>query len=117
MTSSSKIFTVTPSLQQGIDLLNNLDDKKVEYEIVEYLKDVPTKDELTNIIKMLGILPEGLVRKGEPDFKENFKGRELTNNEWIDAMIRFPKLIERPIVVSGNRAVLGRPPENVLELL
>ncbi|MDP5099134.1 MAG: arsenate reductase (glutaredoxin) [Crocinitomicaceae bacterium] len=94
-----------------------LDDKKVEYEIVEYLKDVPTKDELTNIIKMLGILPEGLVRKGEPDFKENFKGRELTNNEWIEAMIQYPKLIERPIVIKNNKAVIARPTERIDELV
>jgi len=94
-----------------------LDDKKVEYEIVEYLKDVPTKDELTNIIKMLGILPEGLVRKGEPDFKENFKGRELTNNEWIEAMIQYPKLIERPIVIKNNKAVIARPTEHIDELV
>lgn len=94
-----------------------LDDKKVEYEIVEYLKDVPTKDELTNIIKMLGILPEGLVRKGEPDFKENFKCRELTNSEWIEAMIQYPKLIERPIVIKNNKAVIARPTERIDELV
>ena len=94
-----------------------LDDEKVEYEIVEYLKDVPTKDELTNIIKMLGILPEELIRKGEPDFKENFKGRELTNNEWIEAMIQYPKLIERPIVIKNNKAVIARPTERIDELV
>ena len=94
-----------------------LDDKKVEYEVVEYLKDVPTKDELTNIIKMLGILPEELVRKGELDFKENFKGRELTNNEWIEAMIQYPKLIERPIVIKNNNAVIARPTERIDELV
>ncbi len=94
-----------------------LDDKKIEYEIVEYLKDIPTKNELASLIEMLGISPEELIRKGEPDFKNNFKGKKLTNKEWIDAMIRFPKLIERPIVIKNNKAVIARPTERIEELL
>ena len=57
------------------------------------------------------------IRKGEVEFKENYKGKTLSEPEWIDAMVKFPKLIERPIVVKGNKAVIGRPPENVLTLL
>ncbi len=86
-------------------------------EIVEYLKDIPTKDELKNILKMLGIEAQKLIRKGEADYKENFKGKDLSEDEWIDAMLQYPKLIERPIVIKGDKAILGRPPENVLELL
>jgi len=58
-----------------------------------------------------------LLRKGEVDYKENFKGKILSDEEWISAMVQYPKLIERPIVVSDNKAILGRPPENVLDLL
>ena len=65
----------------------------------------------------LGIPAEKLLRKGEAIFKEQFKGKELTEDEWIQAMIDHPKLMERPIVVKDGKAVLGRPPENVNTLL
>ena len=86
-------------------------------EVVEYLKTVPTETELAEIVKMLGIRPEELLRKGEVIYKENFKGKSLTDQEWIKAMVENPKLIERPIVIKGDRAVIGRPPELVKELL
>ncbi len=58
-----------------------------------------------------------MIRKNEPAFKSNYKRKDLSESEWIDAMILEPKLIERPIVVKGDKAVIGRPPEKVLELL
>lgn len=61
--------------------------------------------------------PEQLLRKGEKLFKEEFKGKKLTDNQWIKAMVENPVLIERPIVVKGNKAIIGRPPENVNKLL
>jgi len=60
---------------------------------------------------------EEIVRKGEKDYKENFKGKTLSDEEWIEAFIQFRKLIERPIFINGDKAVVGRPPENVLTLL
>jgi arsenate reductase len=84
---------------------------------VEYLKTPPTKAELKQLLKQLDIPAEALIRKGEAEFKENFKGKSLSEDEWIDAMIAHPKLIERPIVTNGKKAVLGRPPENVNELI
>lgn len=87
-----------------------------EVEIVEYLKDTPTIAELKEIISLLGISPEQLLRKNESIFKENFKGKALSDDEWVKAMVEYPKLIERPIVVEGNKAVLGRPPEKVKTL-
>ena len=85
-------------------------------EIIEYLKVIPTKSELIDLLNKLGMKAEQLIRKGEADYKENFKGKDLSEEEWIDAMLQYPKLIERPIVVKGERGILGRPPENVHDL-
>lgn len=94
-----------------------LEKNGVNPDIILYLEKPPTKTALKKILKMLGLKPEQLLRKGEAIYKENYKGKELTDAEWIDAMIEHPKLIERPIVVSGDKAVIGRPPENVLDLI
>lgn len=100
--------------RQTLQLINN-SGKKIE--IIEYLNEPPTFEELKSIIKLLGITPEQLLRKNESIFKEQFKGKIYSDDEWIQIMIEHPKLIERPIVIEGKKAVLGRPPENVLELL
>lgn len=106
-----------PRCSKSRQTLSLIEEKGRDFVVKEYLKNPPSKSELEQVITMLGIRPEQLIRKGEPDFKENFKGKVLTDSEWIDAMITYPKLIERPIVISGDKAVLGRPPENVFELL
>jgi len=85
--------------------------------IVEYLKTPPTRTELKAILDKLGMKPEQLLRKGEEIFKAEYAGKTLTDAQWIDAMVKHPILIERPIVIRGNRAVLGRPPENAEALL
>lgn len=91
--------------------------EKKKPEIVDYLKTPPTKEELKVILKKLGIKAEDLVRKQEALFAVKFKGKKLSEEKWIDVMVKNPALIERPIVVKGNKAVIGRPPENVLALL
>lgn len=106
-----------PRCSKSRQTLQLITDAGVEPEVIEYLKDIPSKKELKEVITLLGIKPYDLLRRGETDFKENFKGKDLTDDQWIDAMIAYPKLIERPIVVKGKKAVLGRPPENVKELL
>jgi len=88
----------------------------IQPEIVLYLDSTPSGKELKDLLKKLGMKPMDLVRKGEAIWKENFRGKALTDDEIISAMVQNPKLIERPIVVKGDRAVLGRPPENVEEL-
>ncbi|MEZ5967271.1 MAG: arsenate reductase (glutaredoxin) [Planctomycetota bacterium] len=85
--------------------------------IVDYLQTPPTTAELERIVAMLGITPEQLVRKGEAVFAREYEGKDLSAAQWLEAMVRHPILIERPIVVTNERAVLGRPPENVLALL
>lgn len=97
--------------------LDFLSDKGADYSVVDYLKNIPTYKDLEEIISKLGIKPEALIRKGEEDFKANFKGKILSDSEWIEAMIKFPKLIERPIVIKGNKAIIGRPTERILEIL
>lgn len=105
-----------PRCSKSRQTLSLLIDNDVDPEIFEYLKTPPTAKELSEIINMLGIKPIELVRKGEAIFKEKYKGKELSDKAWIDAMVENPKLIERPIVIDGNQARLGRPPELVLEL-
>jgi len=99
------------------DSFNLLTEKGIEFETIEYLKTPLTKEELTDLLAKLNIPAKDLIRKGEAAFKENFKGKELSEEQWVEAMLEFPKLIERPIVVKGDKAVIGRPIEKVIELL
>lgn len=96
---------------------NLLTEEGADFDTVEYLKTPLTKEELTALLAKLDIPAKDLIRKGEADFKTHFKGKELSEEQWIEAMIKYPKLIERPIVVKGNKAVVGRPIENVIALL
>ena len=97
--------------------LQLLEDSGQQFQIVKYLEDIPTFDELKNIISLLGILPIDLIRKNESIWKQEYKGKELSNQSIIEAMISHPKLIERPIVINGNQAVIGRPAERILEII
>ena len=106
-----------PRCSKSRQTLAFLKEQGIEPEIIEYLKTPPDVKTLKDVISKLGIKPIDLIRKGEQIFKDNFKGKELSDAEWIEAMVEFPKLIERPIVIKGNKAVIGRPKENVLELL
>lgn len=96
--------------------LNLLESKTSSFKVVDYLKTPPTFDEIQSILGKLNMKPSELIRKGETIFKENYKGKNLTDEELIKAMVLNPILIERPIVVKDNKAVLGRPPENVDKL-
>jgi len=97
--------------------LKIIEEAGVDIEIVNYLLSPPSKEELKHILDLLDLPADQLIRKGEAIFKENFKGKQFSNDEWIDIMIENPKLIERPIVVHNGKAVIGRPPENVNLLL
>ncbi len=87
-------------------------------EVVLYLENPPTTKEIKGLLVKLGISARELLRRGESDYKDNnLKNPELSDDQLIDFMAKYPKLIERPIVVKGGSAVLGRPPENVNILL
>ena len=89
----------------------------VAFETVEYLKNPLTKVELTELLIKLNISAKDLIRKREADYLKKFKEKKLSELEWIDAMVKFPNLIERPIIVKGNKAVIGRPIEKVIQLI
>jgi arsenate reductase len=106
-----------PRCRKSRETLELLEKKGANVKIVQYLTDTPTEKELASILQKLHMQAEDLIRKGESIFKDNYKGKSFTNEEWIKIMVENPKLIERPIVVKNNKAVIGRPPENVLDLL
>ena len=99
--------------REGLELLNN---NNHEYEIIEYLKNPLTKKELVEILSFLKMNPMELIRKNETFYKENIKGETLSDDEILDFMVLEPKLIERPILVNKNKAVIGRPAENLLKI-
>ena len=105
-----------PKCSKSRQTLELIRSKTSEFEIIEYLKNPLTAKEITVLLSQLNIKPLALVRTQEIIWRENYKGKELTDIEIINAMFENPKLIERPIVVKNNKAVIGRPPENVLGL-
>jgi len=106
-----------PRCSKSRQTLALIREKGLEPDIIEYLQTPPSVEELNHILNLLGIEPEALLRKGEEEYREFFKGREIPRQEVIALMVQHPKVIERPIVVHGEKAVLGRPPENVLDIL
>lgn len=106
-----------PRCRKSREGLQILEESGKEFQTREYLKELPTTDELKSVIDLLGIAPIDLVRKNEAIWKENFKGKTLSDDEIIQAMAENPKLIERPIVVNNGKAVVGRPPENIRQII
>lgn len=106
-----------PRCKKSRDTLKILEDKGLEIEIVEYLKNPPSQKRLKEILKMAGLRAADIVRKGEAEYKDNYKGKDMSEAQWVKALVEHPKMIERPLVVVGSRAALGRPPESVLEIL
>jgi arsenate reductase len=89
----------------------------IEPKVIEYLKTPPSRAEFKRITALLGVGAADLLRKGEAKYREHYAGKDLSNDEAIDAMLAHPILTERPIAVTNAAAAIGRPPENVLPLL
>ncbi|MGX1930398.1 arsenate reductase (glutaredoxin) [Flagellimonas sp. 2504JD4-2] len=106
-----------PRCRKSREGLEYLEKTGENFEVVRYLENVPTKEELKEVISYLGISPEELVRKNEAVWKESFKGKTLSDEAIVDAMIENPKLIERPIIIKGKKAVIGRPADKIDTLL
>jgi len=107
-----------PRCSKSRQTLALIEEKGLQPEVVLYLETPPNAADITELLSKLGMGARQLLRKGEDAYKDNdLKNPALSDNDLINAMAQFPKLIERPIVVKGDRALLGRPPENVLELI
>ena len=114
---TAKIYH-NPRCSKSRQTLALLTENEMDVEIIEYLKTPPSRKELTDILKMLGIKPRDLLRKGEKEYKEaGLNNMELSDKQIIDAMLEHPKLIERPIVTKDGQARIGRPPELILEIV
>ena len=103
--------------REGLAAVGEIAEQKgLEIEIRKYLDNPPTPGELKKVLKMAGLSPWDILRKQEKIWKENFKGKDLSDDELIQIMSQYPKLIERPLVIYGNKAVLARPADKVKEL-
>ncbi|MDC1183829.1 arsenate reductase (glutaredoxin) [Gammaproteobacteria bacterium] len=101
--------------RQALEILNK---KNITYKIFLYLSEELEKNQIKNLLSKLEISPRELLRKNEIDFKDNnLSNSSIGDEEIIEMMIQFPKLIQRPILDNGKRAIIGRPPEKILELL
>jgi len=106
-----------PRCSKSRDSFKLLEERGIEAEVVKYLEDVPTKEELSELLQMLNISARELMRTKEAVYKELNLKDETSQEALIEAMVANPKLIERPIVIRGNKAVIGRPIERVVELI
>lgn len=100
--------------REALALLN---DENCEVEIRDYIKDPLSKKEIKELLAKLKCKPLDIIRKKEPIFIEQFADKKLSDDKWIDAMVKYPILIERPIVINGNKAIVGRPPVLIKELI
>lgn len=101
--------------REGLQILQ---DSGKSFEVIEYMGDNPlTFDKLQNAIMLLKIKPVELIRKNEVTWKENYKDKKLSNKRLIELMIKYPQLMERPIVINGDKAVIGRPPSKLFDII
>jgi len=114
---SIKIYH-NPRCSKSRQTLKLLEERGVQVDIIEYLKEAPSKTELESVLELLNMEPRELMRKGETVYKElDLKNESLSSAQLITAMLENPILIERPIVLANGKAAIGRPPESVLDIL
>ena len=106
-----------PQCTKSRNALKQIEGKGIPFQVIEYLKEIPSKNELKEVLSKLNLKPLDIVRTGEQIFKDNFKGKTFTDAEWIDVLVENPKLIQRPIVFDDKKAVIGREPGSVEKLL
>ncbi len=106
-----------PRCSKSRNALNLLEEKNINANVIKYLDETPSKDELKDILNKLNMTAKELMRKGEEVYKELDLKNETNEEKLLDAMIENPKLIERPVIIRGNKAVIARPIENLEELL
>ena len=106
-----------PRCSKSRECLTILETKRDDVKVIKYLDEPLSEDKLRKIIKLLAVEPIGLVRKNEAIWKEQYKGKPMDDEAVIKALLEHPKLMERPIVINGNKAIIGRPPEKVIDIL
>ena len=97
--------------------LDILEEENITPQIRIYLEEIPSAEELKTILKKLDIKAVDLVRKSEAVYKENYKGKDFSEEEWIEIMVKHPRLIQRPIIIKEDKAIIGRPPELIKDFL
>ena len=117
MTEKSIVIYHNSRCSKSRSVCTLVSERRIDAKIVEYLETPPNKAELRALLHKLGMKPGELVRRGERIYQETYANREMSDEQWLDALVAHPILIERPIVVCGERAVIGRPPEKVLTLI
>ncbi len=105
-----------PRCRKSRETLELIKEHGIDPDVVLYMDNPMKQKELKDILNKLNVRAEDLVRTGEKLYKEEYKGKILKENEWVKVLIENPKLMERPIVVKGDKAIIGRPPENVMVL-
>ena len=106
--SGSIVIYHNPRCQKSRTALQELEDSGEAVQVVEYMKETPSVKELKQLCEQLAIRPFDLVRKSEALYKENYKGVDLSDTQWLKILAEHPVLIERPIVVKGNKALIAR---------
>ncbi len=106
-----------PRCSKSRQTLNIIKESGHPVDVIEYLKTPPTEEELEEVLAKLNLPIEYLIRTGEEIYNKEFKGKQLSDAEWIKALVENPGMLERPIVVKDDQAIIGRPPENVNKLL
>lgn len=117
MSDTTTIFH-NPRCSKSRAAMELLTEKGLDVNVVKYLETPPDRDTLVKVLDMLNMEPRDLMRKGEKEYKENnLSDESLSRDELIDAMLKYPRLIERPIVIKDGKAAIGRPIENIVEIL
>jgi arsenate reductase len=118
MSNDKPVIYHNPKCSKSRATLQLLNDHGIEPEIVEYLDNPPSPQELKRIVELLGVQVRELLRTTEPVCREaNLDDASLSEDKLIEAICKYPALLQRPIVISGNRAIIGRPPSRVLEII
>ena len=118
MSNDKTVIYHNPRCSKSRETLQIIADNQVDVEIIEYLDEPPSAEELKRIIGMLGVTARDLLRTTEPVYREaELDDEGLDDEEIIDAIVEYPELLQRPIVVAGGKAIIGRPPSRVLEII
>jgi len=117
MSENTKIFH-NPRCSKSRAAMELLNEKNITADVVKYLETPPDRETLEEILSLLNMQPRDLMRKGEAEYSENnLSDESLTRDQLIDALVEFPKLLERPIVIANGKAAIGRPIENIIDIL